>query len=94
MYAMDNPERLPPSAFMRKHFPSGRSALAYDRVARKFFAVSTIREGMILYVRCNCSSAEGGTLHCVDLRYPAHQKRAWDGIVTRISRSLRPLPPG
>jgi hypothetical protein len=54
MYAMDNPERLPPSVFMQKHFPTARSVLAYDRVARKFFAVSTIREG-ILYVRCKFS---------------------------------------
>ena len=93
MYALDNPERLPPSRFVRKHFPKSRSVLTYDRVARNFFAISTRRQDLILYVRCNFSAAEGGTLHCVDLSYPAQQKRAWDGIVTRISRSLRPLPP-
>jgi hypothetical protein len=30
-------------------------------------------------------------IHCIDLRYPVGQKRAWDGVVTRISLSLRPL---
>jgi hypothetical protein len=29
-------------------------------------------------------------IHCVDLRYPRGEKRAWDRIVTRISLSLRP----
>ena len=61
MYAIDNLERLSPSAFVRKHFPTARSVPTYDRVARNFFAVSTIREGMILYVRCNFSAAQGGT---------------------------------
>jgi hypothetical protein len=32
-----------------------------------------------------------GAIHCLDLVYPQAEKRAWDGVVTRISRSLRPL---
>ena len=76
---------------MRSHFPAPRSTLTYDRVARNFFALSTRREGMIVYLRCNFSSARGETLHCVDIRYPVNEKRDWDGVVTRISRSLRPL---
>jgi hypothetical protein len=92
IYAMENPKGLPPRQFMRSYFPGPRSTLTYDRVARNFFAVSTRREGMIVYLRCNFSSAGGATLHCVDIRYPTNEKRAWDGIVTRISRSLRPLP--
>lgn len=27
-------------------------------------------------------------MHCVYLEYPNREERAWDGIVTRISRSL------
>jgi hypothetical protein len=92
MFSMANPRALAPSAFIRSHFPAPRSTLKYDRVARNFFALSTRRQGMIVYLRCNFSSARGGTLHCVDIRYPASEKRAWDGIVTRISRSIRPLP--
>jgi hypothetical protein len=92
MFSMDNPKRLSPPEFMRNYFPGPRSNLTYDRVARNFFAVSTRREGMIVYLRCNFSSARGGTLHCADIRYPIHEKRDWDGIVTRISRSVRPLP--
>ena len=92
MYSMDNPKALAPRAFMRTHFRAPRSTLTYDRVARNFFAVSARRDGMIVYLRCNFSSARGGTLHCVDIRYPASEKRAWDRVVTRISRSVRPLP--
>jgi hypothetical protein len=94
MYSMENPKALAPREFMRSHFPASRSTLTYDRVARNFFALSTRREGMIVYLRCNFSSTRGGTLHCVDIRYPESEKRAWDGIVTRISRSVRPLPSG
>ena len=92
MLSMDNPKALKPREFMRSHFPASRSSLAYDRVARNFFALSTRREGMIVYLRCNFSRARAGTLHCVDIRYPESEKSAWDGIVTRISRSVRPLP--
>jgi hypothetical protein len=49
------------------------------------------RGSTILYRRCNFSANRGGTIHCIDLSYPRSQKRAWDGTVTRISRSLRPL---
>jgi hypothetical protein len=65
--------------------------LNYDRVARNFFAVSTNRNGTVLYRRCNFSRNQGGTMHCIDLAYPLREKRAWDAPVTRISRSLRPL---
>jgi hypothetical protein len=45
---------------------------------------------MIFYSRCNVSPT-GATLHCFDMKYPAREKTAWDAIVTRMSRSLRPL---
>jgi hypothetical protein len=91
VYSLPNPNALSPGAFMRANFPAQRSTLTYDRVSRNFFALSTRRDGMIVYLRCNFSSGRAGTLHCVDIRYPLNEKRDWDGIVTRISRSLRPL---
>ncbi len=91
VYSLPNPNALSPGAFMRANFPAQRSTLSYDRVSRNFFALSTRRDGMIVYLRCNFASGRAGTLHCVDIRYPLNEKRDWDGIVTRISRSLRPL---
>jgi hypothetical protein len=90
VYSIPNPNGLSPSAFMRSRFPADRSVLSYDRVARNFFAISSVRTGTIIYLRCNFS-AMGSTLHCIDLRYPANEKGRWDSIVTRISRSLRPM---
>jgi hypothetical protein len=92
MYSIPNPKALSPADVMRREFPVSRSTLTYDRVARNFFALSTRRGTLIAYLRCNFSNVKGGTLHCVELRYPASEKRAWDATVTRISRSLRPLP--
>jgi hypothetical protein len=92
MYSMPNARALSPSTFMQMEFPADRSRLTYDRVARNFFAISSRRGNMIIYLRCNFSTNAAGSLHCVDLRYPSAEKRAWDAVVTRVSRSLRPFP--
>src|SRR5215203_82098 len=91
IYTLPNSLAQSPAGYLKTHMKEPRSSLKYDRVARHFFAVSTIRNGTILYRRCNFSGASGGTMHCVDLAYPASEKRTWDKTVTRISRSLRPL---
>ena len=91
MFSIPNPQRESPTGYLRKHFPSDRSKLTYERVAPNFFAISARRNGVIAYMRCNFSRNAGGTLHCVDLRYPAGEKRAWDRLVTQISLSVRPL---
>ena len=59
--------------------------IVYRRVARNFFVVSSFRDDMIWYNRCNF---RGRAAHCVLINYPAREKARWDGIVTRISRSL------
>jgi hypothetical protein len=56
------------------------------RITRSFFAISSERDGVILYSRCNFSGAARGAIHC-----PQQEKRSWDAVVTRISLSLRPL---
>jgi hypothetical protein len=91
IYATPNARRYSPAAYLRRHFPESRSTLHYDRVARHFFAVSMNKGSRILYRRCNFSG-QNETLHCIDLNYPRAEKRSWDSTVTRISRSLRPLP--
>jgi hypothetical protein len=79
-----------PAAFVARNLQVPRSALAYNRVAPNFFALSGVHDSDIYYVRCNSSSSDRSTLHCIYLIYPAAEKRAWDPIVTRISRTLRP----
>lgn len=72
-----------PAAFLaRKNPPAG---IIYKRIAPRFFVVSSIRRGKIWYDRCNFGSRY---VHCVLINYPAAEKRQWDAVVTRISRTL------
>jgi hypothetical protein len=91
IYTLPNSRGQSPASYLKGNMKGPPSELSYDRVARNFFAVSTTRGDTILYRRCNFSRRAGGVMHCIDLAYPASEKRAWDSAVTRISRSLRPL---
>ena len=91
IYARENEDGDTPASYLKKNLRVARSALDYERVTRSFFAISLERNGVVLYSRCNFSSDAGGAIHCFDLVYPQAVNRNWDEIVTRISRSLRPL---
>jgi hypothetical protein len=91
VYSQRNEDRATPAGYLRKNFGVPRSALAYSRVTNDFFVVAGVDDGEIYYSRCNFSRRAGGTLHCFDIKYPQREKLAWDGIVTRMSRSLRAL---
>jgi hypothetical protein len=88
IYSRPNDTGENPATYLRHNLRMDRSALDYARVARSFFAISSERQGIILYSRCNFSRR---AIHCFDLTYPQEEKRAWDAVVTRISLSLRPL---
>ena len=72
-----------PAAFLAKQSPP--PGIMYRRVTPGFFAVSSQRNGKIWYNRCN---AAGRFMNCVLINYPAAEKRQWDSMVTRISRTL------
>jgi hypothetical protein len=91
VYSRPNTTGETPRSYLRKNLRIERSALDYIRIARSFFAISSEREGVILYSRCNFSGGAHGVVHCFDLAYPQAEKRAWDPVVTRMSLSLRPL---
>jgi hypothetical protein len=91
IYARQNEGGETPTTYLKHNLRMDRSALDYVRVARSFFAISSERDGVILYSRCNFSTSTGRAIHCFDLKYPQQEKRSWDAIVTRISLSLRPL---
>ena len=88
VYSRPNDTGENPASYLRHNLRMDRSSLDYYRVAQSFFAISSEREGVILYSRCNFSRR---AIHCFDLTYPRQEKHAWDAIVTRISLSLRPL---
>ena len=91
IYSRANDTRDTPASYLRKNLKVSRSTLDYERIAPSFFAISSVRQGSIFYSRCNFSSDAGGAIHCFDMVYPQEAKRAFDYVVTRISRSLRPL---
>jgi len=63
----------------------------YVRTTRRFFVASGTRDEMIFYRRCNFF--RGKRVGCLQLNYPVQEKRAWDKVVTRISRSLAAADP-
>jgi hypothetical protein len=72
-----------PAAFLEKKHPPPN--IAYKRVTHDFFVVSSFRNNLIWYDRCNFA---GRFINCVLVNYPAAEKRRWDGIITRVSHSL------
>jgi hypothetical protein len=94
VYSLPNDPPFTPEGFLRANLQTPRNELGYLRVTPSFFAISNVRDGVIYYSRCNFSRSPRPLISCIDLKYPQEQKRAWDDVVTRISRSLRPLVGG
>lgn len=72
-----------PASFLARKGPPRH--IQYKRVTTRFFAVSSYKGDKVWYDRCNFSR---GLVHCILINYPASEEHDWDGIVTRISRSL------
>jgi hypothetical protein len=87
-FTLTNERNETPAQFIRRVIVDDRRNLTYERVTRRFFVFSAPENDRILYRRCNF--APDRRIHCFDLRYPRREKRAFDAIVTRMSRSLRP----
>lgn len=83
--AMPNVSNDSPAVFLAKKQPPSR--IQYKRVTSRFFAVSSYKGDKVFYDRCNFSAR---MVHCVLINYPASEEHDWDGVVTRISLSLRP----
>jgi hypothetical protein len=84
-----NTGRDTPASYLRRTFVIPRATLDYERFTPQFAVVSGVYGTKVYYLRCNLSS-QSGAFHCFDLAYPVRETKAWDGIVTRMSRSLRP----
>jgi hypothetical protein len=76
-----------PARYLSRITKAGEGRFTYVRTTPRFFVASGTRDGMIFYRRCNFSADK--RVRCFQLDYPQSEKRAWDGVVTRISLSLR-----
>jgi hypothetical protein len=80
--SVSNEGRSPARFQAEKNPPAG---IVYRKVTGRFFVVSSFRNDMIWYNRCNFA---GTYANCILINYPADEKSRWDGIVTRISNTL------
>jgi hypothetical protein len=94
VYSQGNITRDTPASYLRKNLQSARADLDYERVTPEFFAISAVMGDSIYYSRCNFSHDASRAIQCFDMKYPVQERQSWDGIVTRMSRSLRPLNGG
>ena len=69
-----NAGKQSPAAFLAAKGPP--PGIVYRRVTKTFFVVSSVRDNMIWYNRCNFA---GGSANCVLINYPAREKARWDG---------------
>ena len=90
LYVSPNEDHDSPRSYVRKYLAVPKAKLDYTRITDRFFVVSGIESGRVFYSRCNYPRGASGPMHCVYLLYPEAETHAWDAIVTRISRSLRP----
>jgi hypothetical protein len=90
LYVSPNRDRESPRRYVRTHLAVPQAKLDYKRITDRFFVVSGIDNGRVFYSRCNYPRGSAGPMQCIYLLYPRAEIHAWDGIVTRISRSLRP----
>jgi hypothetical protein len=77
-----------PARYLRRVARPEDANFTYVRTTSRFFVASGTRDGMIFYRRCNFAGGSG-QVGCLQLDYPQGDKRAFDPVVTRISRSLR-----
>jgi hypothetical protein len=90
LYVAANEEHDSPGSYVRKYLAVPKAKLDYTRITDRFFVVSGSDSGRVFYSRCNYPRGPSGPMHCIYLLYPEAETHAWDAIVTRISRSLRP----
>jgi hypothetical protein len=88
IFTLKNEHNETPARFIARVVRDQDYGLTYRRVTDRFLVFSAPEEGRIIYRRCNFP--RGPVIHCVDIRYPLAEKRAFDGVVTRISLGLRP----
>ncbi len=88
IYALSNEEGYTPRSYLQDKLKFSQRDLEYARVTGRFFAISGVRDERVYYSRCNFSPKPNDAIHCIYMEYPEVETKAWDDIVTRISRSL------
>jgi hypothetical protein len=88
IWTQRNTKHDTPASYLHKTFNIPRATVDYERFTSDFAVISGLFGTRVYYIRCNYSP-RSGSFHCFDLAYPVREKRIWDPVVTRMSRSLR-----
>jgi hypothetical protein len=88
IYGAYNAENDTPASYFQRLVD--KDGVTYKQVTKTYYAASGVRGADIFYERCNFRKGDRATVDCFQIIYPAREKTAWDAIVTRISKSLRP----
>jgi hypothetical protein len=88
---LENPNRWSPQLIRDKYVSANIPGdLTYNRTRTDFVVLSGHRGANIFYTKVAVSSDRRSAC-IVEITYPRAQKKAFDRIVTRMSRSLRSL---
>jgi hypothetical protein len=88
IWTQRNTRHETPASYLHRTFNIPHDTIDYERFTADFAVISGLFGTKVYYIRCNFSS-RSGSFHCFDLAYPVREKRAWDDVVNRMSRSLR-----
>jgi hypothetical protein len=88
VFAFANEANDTPRRYLDRIAKDGEGRFTYVRTTSRFFVASGTRAGTIFYRRCNFPVSADRRVTCFHMDYPQQEKRAWDGVVTRISLSL------
>jgi hypothetical protein len=86
--SLPNDEQLSPREIRAEYIKNrGKSDLVYERTKRDFLVLSGIRDQKIFYTKI-AVSPDNKNICVLHIVYPRKAKRAFDAIVTRMSRSF------
>ena len=86
--ALPNEEQLTPAEIRAEYLKNkGTAGLVYERTKRDFLVLSGNRGKNIFYTKV-ALSPDNETICVLHISYPRKAKRAFDAIVTRMSRSF------
>lgn len=85
---VENKDKLSVGAIRTKYMAADIPGdIVYERAKNDFLVLSGFRGESIFYSRV-AVSADNGIICILEITYPRTEKRAFDGIVTRMSRSF------
>jgi hypothetical protein len=88
LFAFRNEANDTPRRYLGRIAKAGEGRFTYVRTTPRFFVASGTRDSAIFYRRCNFPASSDHRVACFHMDYPQREKRAWDGVVTRISLPL------